>query len=113
MVILFAMRTSGLINGNASVMALLARKLFAASAGTKRNQATDTRVDLSLSRGQVERVRQSGGLSRIECHEGRVWITQSGRPEDIILKKGQMYDCAEDGLIVMEALSAAKVTFKG
>jgi len=106
------MRTSGFIDRKSSVMALLTGKLLAVSAGFKQKPDANGRVDFNLNRGEVERLHQSSRWSRIECNEGCVWITQSGCAEDIILQKGQVYDCAGDGTIVMEAISSAKVTLR-
>jgi hypothetical protein len=47
--------------------------------------------------------------ARIDCLDGRVWLTQEGSPEDVVLEVGESHAIACRGLAVLQALRGARV----
>jgi hypothetical protein len=46
---------------------------------------------------------------RIECQEGKVWITQEGDHRDIILEAEQQYRVDKRGLVIVQAVGDARI----
>lgn len=47
--------------------------------------------------------------TRIDCLRGRIWITEWGSTDDIVLEAGQYYVIARGGVAVVQALREALV----
>ena len=48
----------------------------------------------------------------IKSHAGRLWITQSNKSEDMFLSAGEAYVAIDAGVLVVEAISNALVSFE-
>ena len=46
---------------------------------------------------------------RISCLSGKVWLTRTGSLDDILLEAGDTYNNVQPGLVVAQAISAARV----
>ena len=62
------------------------------------------RMVLKLKDGGFLRLRSARGTA-IEVVEGRVWITEDGRPSDRFLGAGGRYQVCGDGLVLVGAES--------
>ena len=62
-----------------------------------------------LARGALTSLRLGGRACRISCVAGRLWVTASGRPEDLVLAPGEKVTLTGHGRIVVEALRTATV----
>ena len=47
--------------------------------------------------------------TRIECHCGRIWITEERSPDDQVLDPGDAYVVSRGGITVVQALHKARV----
>ncbi len=47
--------------------------------------------------------------ARIDCLRGRVWITERGCADDVVLEAGQSHEISCSGVIVVQALRKACV----
>lgn len=47
--------------------------------------------------------------TRIDCLRGRIWITERGSTEDIVLEAGESYVTSRGGVAVVQALREALV----
>ena len=47
--------------------------------------------------------------TRIDCLRGRIWITELGCTDDIVLEAGESYEIARVGVAVVQALHEAVV----
>ena len=45
--------------------------------------------------------------ARIDCLGGRIWITEEGGTDDIVLEAGESFDAACAGVAVVQALTKA------
>jgi len=81
--------------------ALLGRKVLPSHRG----------ADVSLEKDELFRLDNSRHSQSIQVVEGRVWLTQSGNPEDVILEKGQVYRVTGGGGVVIQGLPAGRVRF--
>lgn len=52
---------------------------------------------------------QVGAGSGIDCVRGRIWITEQGGTDDIVLEAGDSYEFARSGVAVVQALREAMV----
>jgi hypothetical protein len=69
------------------------------------------RVVIELEyRGTVP-VKEAMG-TRIDCLRGRIWITERGGNEDIVLEAGQSYEISRGGVAVVQALRDALVALR-
>jgi hypothetical protein len=71
-------------------------------------QITTQRLDLTLLRRELLDVRLSGRL-RVECLQGRLWITLQDGLDDIVLEAGESADVSHCGMAAMQALRTARV----
>lgn len=63
---------------------------------------------LQLQPGQVRALRLAQ-VSILKAGQGRVWVTQEGRPEDFWLEAGQSVVLLPGSLVVVEAQTASAV----
>ena len=49
---------------------------------------------------------ESAAGTRLTVHAGRVWITETGLPDDVFLDGGQHYLVSTQGRVVLEAVGA-------
>jgi Protein of unknown function (DUF2917) len=47
--------------------------------------------------------------TRIDCQDGRIWITEPGSTDDIVLEAGESYVISRRGVAVVQALREARV----
>lgn len=47
--------------------------------------------------------------TRLECIEGRVWLTVEGQPCDFLLSKGERLRIGSNGLVLIQGLSSGSV----
>ena len=87
------------------------RDLTIGSFGNDRMDETVNRLQerLCLEKGEVFHVDPITAWRRIECQRGRVWITQTGLGQDVILSAGDAFEVSAPGRLVVEALEAACV----
>ncbi len=64
---------------------------------------------LILAKGELTSFRFDGAACRISCISGRLWVTASGRPEDLVLSPGEEVTFTASGGIVVQALRTATV----
>ncbi len=50
--------------------------------------------------------------TRIDCLRGRIWITEHGCTDDIVLEAGQSYEISRGGVAVVQALREALVALR-
>ncbi len=62
----------------------------------------------NLKARQIVRVADLHG-ARIACRQGTVWITQDGDVADTVLERGQWFETAKPGQILIYGLGAAEV----
>jgi ferric-dicitrate binding protein FerR (iron transport regulator) len=62
-----------------------------------------------LARGELASLRLRGGVCRVSCVTGRLWVTETGRREDSLLAPGEDVTFTRRGRIVVEALRTATV----
>ena len=63
-----------------------------------------------LRKGEI--IRNGQTCRRIVCHRGRLWITQTGLPQDVILVAGQSFEPRQTGLLLIEALEDASLEYR-
>jgi hypothetical protein len=64
-------------------------------------------IDFALDADSLWQVTGRVRGARIECHQGRLWLTQSGAVADVILQPGQSFTAEGDGAIVVQQVSAS------
>lgn len=67
------------------------------------------RATMDLERTQMLRLRGAKGV-RLSCRKGSLWITQEGVARDDFLVAGRSQEIETDGVVVIEAMSAASLT---
>lgn len=69
-------------------------------------------LSLQLPRGGTMRLRSARGVvMRVRC--GRLWLTEQGLPDDVILGPGDSWRLRVDGRVVVEADSASQLELVG
>ncbi|MDI1449109.1 drug/metabolite exporter YedA [Polyangium sp. 6x1] len=66
-------------------------------------------VELDLAKGALWAQKLRGPFA-LACTSGSVWLTREGDPDDVVLSAGGCYRGADQGLVVVEALSRAHIT---
>ena len=80
------------------------RGVFPASpADFTRHRATRVEVGDVLSLDGVAH------RTRVRCKAGRLWLTQTGKSDDLVLEPGDAYACDTSGRLVITALDRATV----
>lgn len=64
-----------------------------------------------LGKGQLIRFDGRRG-QRITSRRGSVWVTQDGKPDDVVLDAGQAHRLDGDGPVLIQALDAACVAIE-
>ena len=62
-----------------------------------------------LSKGDVLRIEPNSQRIEIECVTGKIWVTQGGSMEDIVLLAGERREMSGEQLVVAEALTSAEL----
>jgi len=86
-----------------------ARSLAATQAKHACGSASPKTHSLHLRKGRVIQIESMPTPLRIECQQGRLWITQSGTAQDTILAAGESFKPRAQGRVVIEALETACV----
>lgn len=73
-----------------------------------RMQITSHRLDLTLLPRELLAVRLSGRV-RVDCLQGRLWITVQDGADDIVLEAGESAEVNRAGTAAMQALHASRV----
>ncbi len=60
--------------------------------------------ELELQRGKLLKLAGDLRGERIICEKGSLWVTQTGDPEDHVLKAGQEFIVTNPGLVLIESL---------
>ena len=63
---------------------------------------------IDLAYRQIAPMADAAG-TRIDCVRGRLWITEQGCADDVVLEAGESYVIARAGVVVLQALRAALV----
>lgn len=66
------------------------------------------RVVIELEYREIVPVEDAAG-TRIDCLRGRIWITERGSTDDIVLEAGESYVTSRGGVAVVQALREALV----
>jgi hypothetical protein len=66
-------------------------------------------ASMLLKRGEITRLTGVGEFRRIECCAGKLWITQSGCEDDVVLSAGEKRAFCQAGVVLIEALTESKV----
>jgi hypothetical protein len=61
-----------------------------------------------LPRHITLRIERPGGMF-VECLSGTVWITHDGQPKDLVLEAGEHYQVRSDAVMLVHAMSDARV----
>jgi Protein of unknown function (DUF2917) len=56
-------------------------------------------------------LRDGAGVA-ITAHTGQVWITEQGNRRDVILRPGESFTLARQGLAIVEALDHASISLR-
>ncbi len=67
--------------------------------------------ELFLTEGRPLRVTGARGI-RVCCLQGTVWITTTGRAEDIFLRSGQWHEIDSHALTLIEGVGQAQIRFE-
>ncbi|WP_009963843.1 DUF2917 domain-containing protein [Verrucomicrobium spinosum] len=59
--------------------------------------------------GELVKIKQPGGLTRITCVRGVLWITQEGDPTDYVLHQGETFRPQTRGSVLVEGLHASLI----
>src|SRR6266542_4548069 len=61
-------------------------------------------IEFALDRNSLWRIAGSVRGVRIDCREGRLWLTQAGASADVILQPGQSFVANAGGAIVVQSV---------
>jgi hypothetical protein len=67
-------------------------------------------IEFALDRSSLWRIAGSVRGVRIDCRQGRLWLTQAGAAADVILQPGQSFVTNAEGAIVVQAVPACDAT---
>lgn len=70
------------------------------------------RTPQELSTGEIWSGESSPELGTIQCTRGMLWLTQTGRGEDVVLRAGEAYAPLPRGRIVAQALERSAIRVK-
>src|SRR5437867_8408244 len=62
-------------------------------------------IEFALDRNSLWRIAGSVRGVRIDCREGRLWLTQAGASADVILQPGQSFVANAGGAIVVQSVA--------
>ena len=65
---------------------------------------------MKLQRGELVRIGAGAGTT-LMAHGGTVWLTEQANPRDVLLQPGETFRLAGTGLVLVEALSDAAISF--
>lgn len=68
-------------------------------------------LDLNLASGAVLDLKPPRGGVDLQARQGRLWITQTGDPQDHVLTTGESFHARGDALVVVQALEASRLGF--
>jgi hypothetical protein len=68
-------------------------------------------ADVSLEHGELFRLEGDPSGQVVQATEGRVWLTQSGDQQDVILEKGQSYCIPRRSLVLLQGLPSGRIRF--
>jgi len=67
-------------------------------------------IEFALDRNSLWRIAGSVRGVRIDCRQGRLWLTQAGAAADVILQPGQSFVAKAGGAIVVQSVSSFNAT---
>ena len=67
-------------------------------------------IEFALDRNSLWRIAGSVRGVRIDCRQGRLWLTQAGAAADVILQPGQSFVASAGGAIVVQSVSSLIAT---
>lgn len=67
--------------------------------------------ELFLSENRPLRLTGARGI-RVFCQQGTVWITTTGRAEDVFLQAGQWHEIDSGALTLIEGIGQARIRFE-
>lgn len=65
---------------------------------------------IKVQRGRLLRM-PANAPKTITAHSGRVWITEPSNPRDVVLGPGESFTLTQPGLVLVEALTDASLSF--
>lgn len=66
-----------------------------------------TSRELELQRNHPVRIEAAGGVVRVRCVAGTVWLTSATRAGDVVLRAGESRALRAQGLTLIEAIGSA------
>lgn len=70
-------------------------------------EVTLSALSLQLPPGGTMRLDAARGVT-VRVHDGRLWLTEQGLPEDVILGPGECWRLRAEGRVVVQADSASR-----
>jgi hypothetical protein len=67
--------------------------------------------DISLEKGELFRLESGPHPQLILVVDGRVWITEAGTYEDIILEKGETHQITGTGMALIQGIPVGRIRF--
>src|SRR5439155_12497207 len=67
-------------------------------------------IEFALERNSLWRIAGHVRGVRIDCRQGRLWLTQAGAAADVILQPGQRFVANAGGAIVVQSVSSFNAT---
>jgi hypothetical protein len=64
---------------------------------------------ITINKGEVIRIEVYDTSVQVKCLDGGLWITEEGKPRDIVLQKGQSVELIHSGIVVISSFGTAKV----
>lgn len=69
------------------------------------------RVVIELDYREIIPVERAVG-ARIHCIHGRIWVTEPGSADDIVLEPGESHEISRSGITIVQALRQALVAVR-
>lgn len=66
-------------------------------------------AEVSVEKGELLRLEGDRRGMRVQALEGRLWLTQNGDNQDVILEQGQTYRVNRRGLVLIQGMPSGRV----
>jgi quercetin dioxygenase-like cupin family protein len=87
------------------------RLSIASAIATMRRMKTAKPIVLELPEGNIIPLRDARG-AKVVCLEGSLWITLDQHRNDIVLQRGQSYEVPKNGITLVQAMGAARLSIE-
>jgi hypothetical protein len=75
----------------------------------KRHAVSHAKKEVCLDRGEIFRLEGDRRGWVVQALEGRVWLTEAGAAEDVILEKQQTFRIDRKGVVLVQGLPSGQV----